>query len=126
MSMHKISLSHLARLAALGLLLSASLAVQAEGVHVPPLLLEEGGNLETFDPIALRIRIQKGRSYRIDPAGTLVTVVSGQGIHTQLAGRFPDLAERLARFKARPISFQSTPDGQLKQLVLDERYLSRQ
>ena len=36
------------------------------------------------------------------------------------AGQLSDLAGRLAKFRGRPLSFQSSRDGRLKMLVLDE------
>ena len=96
--------------------------VQAEEPERPrPLLLEEGGNLNDFDPATMRLNIQ-GRSYRIDPVATQVIVISGQGMRKlQLpAGQLSDLAGRLAKFRGRPLSFQSSSDGRLKMLVLDE------
>ena len=69
----------------------------------------------------MRLNIQ-GRSYRIDPVATQVIVISGQGMRKlQLpAGQLSDLAGRLAKFRGRPLSFQSSRDGRLEMLVLDE------
>ena len=36
------------------------------------------------------------------------------------AGQLSDLAGRLAKFRGRPLSFQSSRDGRLEMLVLDE------
>ena len=53
---------------------------------------------------------------------TQVIVISGQGMRKlQLpAGQLSDLAGRLAKFRGRPLSFQSSRDGRLEMLVLDE------
>ncbi|MEW6692565.1 MAG: hypothetical protein AB1340_07000 [Pseudomonadota bacterium] len=117
-----IYLSRITKLAALGgaLSLLALPCVQAEEPRRPmPLLLEEGGNLNYFDPATMTLNIQ-GRPYRIDPASTRVVVISAQGSRELPAGQLGDLAERLDRLRGRPLSFQSGPDGRLELLVLDE------
>ncbi|MGD9708933.1 MAG: hypothetical protein AB7U65_03855 [Halothiobacillaceae bacterium] len=116
-----IYLSRITKLAALGgaLSLLALPCVQAEEPRRPmPLLLEEGGNLNYFDPATMTLNIQ-GRPYRIDPASTRVVVISAQ-ITELPAGQLGDLAERLDRLRGRPLSFQSGPDGRLELLVLDD------
>ncbi|MFZ5466067.1 MAG: hypothetical protein ACOZAI_02275 [Pseudomonadota bacterium] len=117
-----MNLSRITRLAALGgaLTLLPPPCAQAEEQRPPmPLLLEEGGNLSFFDPATTTLNIQ-GRPYRIDPASTQVIVVSAQGMREMPAGQLSDLAERLDRLRGRPLSFQSSPDGRLELLVLDE------
>ncbi len=116
-----IYLSRITKLAALGgaLSLLALPCVQAEEPRRPmPLLLEEGGNLNYFDPATMTLNIQ-GRPYRIDPASTRVVVISAQ-ITELPAGQLGDLAERLDRLRGRPLSFKSGPDGRLELLVLDD------
>ncbi|MGB9670025.1 MAG: hypothetical protein ACPLXR_02560 [Halothiobacillaceae bacterium] len=116
-----IYLSRITKLAALGgaLSLLALPCVQAEEPRGPmPLLLEEGGNLDGFDPATMTLNIH-GRLYRIDPASTRVVVTSAQ-ITGMPAGQLGDLAARLDRFRGRPLSFKSGPDGRLELLVLDD------
>lgn len=118
-----IYLSRITKLAALGgaLSLLALPCVQAEEPRRPmPLLLEEGGNLNYFDPATMTLNIQ-GRPYRIDPASTRVVVISAQ-ITELPAGQLGDLAERLDRLRGRPLSFKSGPDGRLELLVLDDAH----
>ncbi|MGK0674479.1 MAG: hypothetical protein ABWU16_07435 [Halothiobacillaceae bacterium] len=86
-----------------------------------PLLLEEGGNLNFFDPVTKTLNIH-GKTYRIDPASTQVIIVSTQGVRKLPAEQLSDLAARLDSFRGRPLSFQSEPDGRLRLLVLDEAY----
>ena len=81
--------------------------VQAEEPERPrPLLLEEGGNLNDFDPATMRLNIQ-GRSYRIDPVATQVIVISGQGMRKlQLpAGQLSDLRDASPSSGADPCPF---------------------
>jgi hypothetical protein len=115
-----IYLLRMTKLVALGgaLSLLALPCVQAEELRPPmPILLEEGGNLSFFDPATMTLNIQ-GRTYRIDPANTQVIVVSAQGMRKMPAGQLRDLEKRLA--PGRPLSFQSSPDGRLVLLVLDD------
>lgn len=116
-------LSRITKLAALGAAVSllALPCVQAEEPQHPlPLLLEEAGNLNYFDPATMTLNIQ-GHLYRIDPANTRVVVKSAQAQVTELpAGQLGDLTKRLDRFRGRPLSFQSGPNGSLERIVLDE------
>lgn len=119
--MPRINLSRTASVAVLGtmLILFSLTGVQAEEKLLQPLLLEEGGNLSSFDPITMTLDFE-GQRYRIDPTHTQVIVISAQGRRQLSAGKFDDLAQRLDRFRGRPLSFQSTPDGKLKLIILDE------
>ena len=61
--------------------------VQAEEPERPrPLLLEEGGNLNDFDPATMRLNIQ-GRSYRIDPVATQVMMIATRRKGQSMPGR---------------------------------------
>lgn len=117
-----INLSRIIMLAAVGstlTLLPLSCVHAEEDQLPPPLLLEEGGNLNFFDPTVMTINIQ-GRTYRIDPTSTRIIIISYQGTRTLPARQVSDLAARLERFRSRPLAFKSTEDGELELLVLDE------
>lgn len=105
----------------LGIALACPVEVHAEEDMVPPLLLEEGGNLRFFDPGNMSLLIE-GKVYRIDPQFTQILIRSSQGSkQVAIASQISDLPQRLAKMHGYPLSFKSRPDGVLELIILDEK-----